>query len=52
MSDAAKLANKTVPIPDYPGEYVIQLDVFHQLHCLVGNVYIKVYFGNTLIKVI
>ncbi|GAM43967.1 hypothetical protein TCE0_060r19210 [Talaromyces pinophilus] len=34
MSDAAKLANKTVPIPDYPGEYVIQLDVFHQLHCL------------------
>lgn len=36
MSDAAKLVDKTVPLPDYPGEYVVQLDVFHQLHCLVS----------------
>ena len=31
---AAKLVNKTVPIPDEPGQYVVQLNVFHQLHCL------------------
>lgn len=37
MNEAAKLVNKTTPIPDYPGEYVIQLDVFHQLHCLVST---------------
>jgi hypothetical protein len=36
MSDAARLSNKTVPIPDDPGQYVVSLDVFHQLHCLVG----------------
>ncbi|GFF57926.1 hypothetical protein IFM61392_05424 [Aspergillus lentulus] len=37
-SDAAKLVNKTVPIPDdlgySSGYYLIGLDVFHQLHCL------------------
>ncbi|RHZ47801.1 oxidase ustYa family protein [Aspergillus thermomutatus] len=33
-SDAAKLVNKTVPIPEDPGYYLIGLDVFHQLHCL------------------
>ncbi|KAJ5593540.1 hypothetical protein N7537_010444 [Penicillium hordei] len=32
--DAARLANKTVPIPDDPGQYAVSLDVFHQLHCL------------------
>lgn len=36
MSSAAQLVDKTVPIPDYPGQYVIALDVFHQLHCLVS----------------
>ncbi|KAK4168415.1 hypothetical protein QBC43DRAFT_285050 [Cladorrhinum sp. PSN259] len=35
-SSAAKLVNKTVLIPDLLPEkrYIIQLDVFHQLHCL------------------
>ncbi|SCO22123.1 uncharacterized protein FFE2_15161 [Fusarium fujikuroi] len=31
---AAKLMNKTLPIPGEPGQYVIELNVFHQLHCL------------------
>jgi hypothetical protein len=35
MSEASKLLNKTVPIPEYPGYYAVKLDVFHQLHCLV-----------------
>lgn len=38
-SDAAKLVNKPVPIPNASGYnsgyYLIGLDVFHQLHCLV-----------------
>ncbi|VTT64839.1 unnamed protein product [Fusarium fujikuroi] len=34
---AAKLMNKTLPIPGEPGQYVIELNVFHQLHCLVGD---------------
>jgi hypothetical protein len=38
-SVAAKLVNKTVPIPEdlgySSGYYLIGLDVFHQLHCLV-----------------
>lgn len=33
---AAKLVNKTVPIPGMPGQYVVELSVFHQLHCLVS----------------
>ncbi|KAF7168197.1 hypothetical protein CNMCM5623_001267 [Aspergillus felis] len=37
-SDAAKLVNKTAPIPGDSGNslgyYLIGLDVFHQLHCL------------------
>lgn len=37
MSQAARLVNKTVPIPGEPGQYVVQLNVFHQLHCLVGG---------------
>lgn len=37
MSDAARLVNKTVPLAEYPGEYVVSLDVFHQLHCLVSD---------------
>ncbi|CRG92233.1 Cell surface glycoprotein 1 [Talaromyces islandicus] len=45
MSEAAKLVNKTVPIPDYPGEYVIELDVFHQLHCL-NMIRLKIWAGE------
>ena len=35
-SSAAQLVNKTVPIPDDPDHYVVSLNVFHQLHCLVS----------------
>ena len=35
MEQAAKLPVKTTPIPEAPGYYVVGLDVFHQLHCLV-----------------
>ena len=28
--------NKTLPVPDVEDGYVVQLAVFHQLHCLVG----------------
>jgi hypothetical protein len=31
---AAKLPNKTMTLPNQPNRYVLQLDVFHQLHCL------------------
>ncbi|KAK2749650.1 hypothetical protein FQN57_005872 [Myotisia sp. PD_48] len=31
---ARLLSNKTVPIPREPGQYIIGLDVFHQIHCL------------------
>ncbi|KZP06292.1 hypothetical protein FIBSPDRAFT_842279 [Athelia psychrophila] len=33
-SDAAKMLNRTVAIPGDEENYVIALDVFHQLHCL------------------
>ncbi|KAF8533201.1 hypothetical protein BDD12DRAFT_866480 [Trichophaea hybrida] len=33
-SAAGKLVNKTVPISRDPDYYVVELDVFHQLHCL------------------
>ena len=33
--EASQLLNKTVPIPNDPGRYIISLSVFHQLHCLV-----------------
>ena len=33
--EAAQLTNLTVPIPDDEDHYIIGLDVFHQLHCLV-----------------
>lgn len=35
MVDAARLANRTVPIGNDPGYYAVTLDVFHELHCLV-----------------
>lgn len=31
---AARLHNATTPTVDDPSEYMVQLDVFHQLHCL------------------
>ncbi|KYK56496.1 uncharacterized protein DCS_03496 [Drechmeria coniospora] len=31
---AAKLVNKTVPLPGSKGSYVVELNIFHQLHCL------------------
>lgn len=34
---AAQLVNRTVPIPGDPGHYVVELNVFHQLHCLVSH---------------
>ncbi|KAK7890231.1 hypothetical protein LTR67_008116 [Exophiala xenobiotica] len=37
--EATHLTNKTSPIvPGDPSRYIIQLDVFHQLHCLFQNV--------------
>ena len=32
---AEKLPNKTTPLPFDQTKYAVQLDVFHQLHCLV-----------------
>ncbi|KAF2834035.1 hypothetical protein CC86DRAFT_279384 [Ophiobolus disseminans] len=33
-AEAAKLTNETLANPDNPDEYMIQLEVFHNLHCL------------------
>ena len=35
-SIAAKLTNKTYPLVGSGGNYIVELDVFHQLHCLVS----------------
>lgn len=35
QNEAAQLANRTSPIPGDEGNYVVILEVFHQLHCLV-----------------
>ncbi|KAF2763255.1 hypothetical protein EJ05DRAFT_496085 [Pseudovirgaria hyperparasitica] len=32
--EARPMDNKTLPLPDNKGGYVVQLSVFHQLHCL------------------
>lgn len=34
------LTNWTEEIPDDPGHYIVSLDIFHQLHCLVSPIYI------------
>jgi hypothetical protein len=34
MEEARPLKNGTIPIDD-DGHYIVTLDVFHQLHCLV-----------------
>lgn len=35
MEEARPLKNRTVPMDD-EGHYIVTLDVFHQLHCLVS----------------
>jgi len=35
-SEANKLVDKTVPIPNDEDNYIVTLEVFHQLHCLVS----------------
>jgi hypothetical protein len=34
---ASYLTNKTIGLPSDPEQYVTELDVFHQLHCLVSS---------------
>lgn len=34
--EARPMDNKTLPIADTSGGYIVQLSVFHQLHCLVS----------------
>ncbi|KAK4187192.1 hypothetical protein QBC35DRAFT_385334, partial [Podospora australis] len=34
--EARPMHNKTLPIPDKEGGYIVQLAVFHQLHCLAS----------------
>jgi hypothetical protein len=36
MEEARPLKNRTVPMDD-EGNYIVTLDVFHQLHCLVRS---------------
>jgi hypothetical protein len=36
QEEADKLEDKTSPIAGHEDFYYIELDVFHQLHCLVG----------------
>ena len=36
-AESKKLANWTEPIPGDESHYVISLDVFHQIHCLVSS---------------
>lgn len=38
-SQAVLMANRTVAIPGDEGNYVVALNVFHQLHCLVRSCY-------------
>lgn len=33
--EARPIENKTLPIPNDDGHYIVSLSVFHQLHCLV-----------------
>lgn len=37
MDEASKLVNRTVPIPEEPENYMVTLNVFHHLHCLVSQ---------------
>lgn len=38
--EASKLVNQTYRLPGDEDHYVVHLDVFHQLHCLVGRCFI------------
>jgi Mycotoxin biosynthesis protein UstYa len=40
--DAKRLPNQTEKIPGSPGKYVVEIDVFHQLHCLVREAFVKI----------
>jgi len=35
------MRNKTLPVPGKEGGYIVQLAVFHQLHCLVRAPLVK-----------
>jgi len=35
-ADAERLPNVTLPIPGEADEYIVGIEVYHQLHCLVG----------------
>jgi len=37
--EAAQLRSPTLRIPTDPDNFVVGLDVFHQLHCLVSGPY-------------
>lgn len=37
QSEAAQLVNYTMPLASEPGMYMVEIDVFHQLHCLVDT---------------
>lgn len=36
-SQAARMVNNTRPIPGREDYYITELDVFHELHCLVST---------------
>ena len=38
-AEADRLPKKTLPIPDDPDHYIVQLSVLHNLHCLVRALY-------------
>ncbi|KAK0672606.1 hypothetical protein QBC41DRAFT_299544 [Cercophora samala] len=49
-AEARPMENKTLPIPGEQGRYIIQLAVFHQLHCL--NIIRKgIYYGVDMTNV-
>ena len=37
-SQAARLPNRTEDIPGDEGNFIIELDVFHEIHCLVHGI--------------
>jgi hypothetical protein len=50
-SEAALLPNKTYPIKDEPGYYLGALDVFHQLHCLVGLLSLVIWIDSPIVSI-
>ncbi|KAJ7138306.1 hypothetical protein C8R44DRAFT_607441, partial [Mycena epipterygia] len=49
--EAAKLPNKTHAIPGDEDHYIAELDVFHNLHCLVGSSNATEHVGRPLLHV-